>query len=675
MTSFAVIALIFLLRYFYTDYQLNTLKEKANAILLSAEATREFMADQYDHNIYSKTITNEEDYLYTVPIYGAIQVAAKKAEKLNFNFRVPKVDPRNDDNTPTREELVALDRLKLQHSQKLTENTFDTIDLSSNELHFYRPVILTDDCLKCHGDPATSKELWGNDDGLDLTGAKMEGWKAREIHGAFKIEMPLDKVQANVQQATFVLIGLGIVMIIGVIIVLFLVSKRITGPLEEAIPELQKLSDGDLNLKKLKITDDEVGEMIGSMNKLSGNIGYLINENKRIVKKASNGNLSIQAKEGELKGAWKEMIEGTNNLVQEFKAPLDETNKVLSVYASGNFNAKMEKEYKGELNDLKENVNKLGHDLSHTINNIKNLILQGDELSTSVADNAETIATSAQEQSSQSDEVATAIEELAKTSIENSRSASDSATRASEAGKVTDESIGIVNQTIKKMKDIASVFEETTSNITKLGNSSKEIGEIISVINEIADQTNLLALNAAIEAARAGEQGRGFAVVAEEVRKLAERTADATEQIEEMINGIQEDTTMVVEKMENGNKEVNQGIEIVDKASSSLAGVSANSKEIISVMNTIASVTEDQSATIEEISRNVVAISEVASDTARQITSVAKSAEDLSDINADIDNHINEFITEDEPSFALKGENRKVFSERLLNKYNSHKIC
>jgi len=82
---------------------------------------------------------------------------------------------------------------------------------------------------------------------------------------------------------------------------------------------------------------------------------------------------------------------------------------------------------------------------------------------------------------------------------------------------------------------------------------------------------------------------------------------------------------MVVEKRENGNKEVKQGIEIANKAGSSLAGVSANSKEIINVMNTIASVTENQSATIEEISRNVVAISEVASDTARQITSVAKS--------------------------------------------------
>ncbi|MBK7091914.1 MAG: hypothetical protein IPH59_09365 [bacterium] len=123
------------------------------------------------------------------------------------------------------------------------------------------------------------------------------------------------------------------------------------------------------------------------------------------------------------------------------------------------------------------------------------------------------------------------------------------------------------------MNKIASVVQDSAATIQALAKSSDQIGEIISVIDDIADQTNLLALNAAIEAARAGEQGRGFAVVADEVRKLAERTTKATKEITDMIKGIQSDTKGAVVSMEQGIHEVEGGRQLADKAGESLNAI------------------------------------------------------------------------------------------------------
>ncbi len=186
------------------------------------------------------------------------------------------------------------------------------------------------------------------------------------------------------------------------------------------------------------------------------------------------------------------------------------------------------------------------------------------------------------------------------------------------------------------MRDIATVVKKSAENIEKLGESSKQIGEIISVIDDIADQTNLLALNAAIEAARAGEQGRGFAVVADEVRKLAERTTEATKQIASMIKGIQEETTEAVKAMNKGNQEVTSGIDLADKAGESLEEILSSTTEVMDMVNQIAAASEEQSATSEQISKNVQSISKVTSESASRIENVARSAEELSRLTNDL---------------------------------------
>ena len=182
----------------------------------------------------------------------------------------------------------------------------------------------------------------------------------------------------------------------------------------------------------------------------------------------------------------------------------------------------------------------------------------------------------------------------------------------------------------------------------ELGKSSDQIGEIISVIDDIADQTNLLALNAAIEAARAGDQGRGFAVVADEVRKLAERTTKATKEIAGMIKKIQADTTGAVRSMEEGTTEVERGIKLADRAGTSLQEIVGVSQKLTDMVTQIAAAGEEQSSASEQISKNVEGISKVTGETAQGTQQIARAAEDL--------NRLTENLQQLVAAFKVRGE-------------------
>ena len=249
---------------------------------------------------------------------------------------------------------------------------------------------------------------------------------------------------------------------------------------------------------------------------------------------------------------------------------------------------------------------------------------------------AEQLAAGMQQQSSQTHDVAAAAEEMAQTIIANAGNAARTAEAATNSGAIAKQSGEIVEETISKIWQIAEVVGESTETVERLGASSTEIGEIIAVIDEIADQTNLLALNAAIEAARAGEQGRGFAVVADEVRKLAERTTQATKQIAGMIQTIQTETKQAVEAMQLGRAEVTEGIRLADSAGSSLRQVVSETKSVVGMISQIASATQEQSTTSEQISRSVEAISTITGESTNEIAEIARSSDRMNQVTKEL---------------------------------------
>lgn len=296
-------------------------------------------------------------------------------------------------------------------------------------------------------------------------------------------------------------------------------------------------------------------------------------------------------------------------------------------------------------------IGRLFEGFNITVEKIKNIMLQVADAvaattsaSTQISSNTEEMSVGAQEQSAQTNEVSSAVEEMASTIIQTSQSAVSASEASRTSGDLAKAGQIIVKSTIVGMGKIQEAVVKASKIIQDLGESSTQIGEIIQVINDIADQTNLLALNAAIEAARAGEQGRGFAVVADEVRKLAERTTKATKEIEMKIGGIQKDSSIAIESIFEGNKEVAKGMELVKESGTSMDSIAASSISVEDIISQVATASEEQSATVEQISKSIDMINNVAQESALAIQQISGASEDLNKLTENLQSIVNQFI-------------------------------
>jgi len=247
----------------------------------------------------------------------------------------------------------------------------------------------------------------------------------------------------------------------------------------------------------------------------------------------------------------------------------------------------------------------------------------------SMAQQSSDVASSNARQGEAVSSMAAAMEQMATSIAQVADNSSDAHDNAVEAGRLSLGGADVINNATEEMLGIAGAMQQATEKIQALEEQSGNISAIVSVINEIANQTNLLALNAAIEAARAGEQGRGFAVVADEVRKLAERTAQSTQEIGGMIQAMRQVTESAVQAMDVGNARVTAGVEKAGKAADSIGLIKNGSDVVLRAVDDISSALAEQRTTTQDVAQSVESVARMNEDNIRAVDAVAAAATEV----------------------------------------------
>lgn len=416
---------------------------KARSVALSADGARSAMEGNWNEGVFTQQMLREwgergemDRALGAVPIVAAWTSVMANAEKGEYTFKVPKESPRNPDNEPSAEERVVLAKLKADNLDEHWEFNKD-----DNTIHYYQSIRLSENCMLCHGDPATSQRLWGNSDGLDITGAKMENWKVGEIHGAFEVIQSLDSADAQFNAA---MTRIALVALVGLICMgLFLnwsMARLFVKPLNDAVEYANLLSRGELGSHLENDRQDEIGALGDSLNKMTRNLRDLIE--------------GLQEGSGTLKVSSAALGSQSDKLAEDSESMTDVANTVSSA---------------------------------------------GEELSTSISG----IAGSAEDMSSMLNTVAASIEEMTASITEVAKSSVRASEIAGKANRQSVQTVEIMAQLKSASEKIGKVLDVITdiadqTNLLALnatieaasaGEAGKGFAVVANEVKELARQT------------------------------------------------------------------------------------------------------------------------------------------------------------------------------------------
>jgi len=443
------------------------------------------------------------------------------------------------------------------------------------------------------------------------------------------------------------LIGAAVLaLLVGIVGLLF--ARSITRPVTDMTAAMGKLAAGDLAvIVPARDKTDEIGEMAQAVEIFKQNalekkrmdeVERERQETERrsaeaqrareqaigaeiagLIGAVSRGNLSTRIDLNGKDGFYRTMSEGINRLTDTIQTVIADMAGVLSALAEGDLTRRISKDYQGDFEALKRDVNATSSKLAEIVGRIGIAIEAISQASAEVSSGSADLAERTEQQASSLEETAASMEELGatvRTSAENARRADS---MAASARKAAEQGGGVAGEAIGAMKRIEQ--------------ASRKITDIIGVIDEIAFQTNLLALNAAVEAARAGDAGKGFAVVAQEVRVLAQRSAQASKEIKTLIL--------------DSDSQVKNGVELVKKAGDSLAGIVNNVRQVAGLIGEIASGSGEQAGALDEINSAVAAMDEMTQKNAALVEETTAAAQAMASQATDLQNQMGFFRLQD----------------------------
>jgi methyl-accepting chemotaxis protein len=323
----------------------------------------------------------------------------------------------------------------------------------------------------------------------------------------------------------------------------------------------------------------------------------------RVIEAARNGDFDQQIDLAGVDGIYHRLGDGMNQLTSTVAQATDEIGAMFEAMASGDLGRRVQADLKGKLGTLKDNANRTADELTRIVGEIQ-------KSATRVKSAAADITSGTEDLSDRTEQAKSSLEETASSSREMSDTVKQNAENARNASQLADDAN-------HNAKSGGEVVEQAVIAMAKIEDSAQKITDIIGVIDEIAFQTNLLALNASVEAARAGEAGKGFAVVAQEVRQLAQRSAQAADDIKTLI--------------QNSNGQVNDGVKLVNQAGQSLTAIMGSIGKVSDIVQKISNASQEQAAGVQEINSSITNMDEMTKQNSALVEESSASARTLSD--------------------------------------------
>ena len=460
-----------------------------------------------------------------------------------------------------------------------------------------------------------------------------------------------DAIAASITQVSMILAILGI---IAAIIVALLITRAIVRPVTEMAQAADALAEGDINQNVTLESSDELGQLANSFRDMigaqkskaeaadaiaGGNLGVKVDvagdkdtlgnamvkmvdslqsmnkEVQDLTSAALAGQLDTRANASAHNGDYGKLVGGINELLEAIVTPIQEGAGVLSSAANKDLTQRVKGDYKGQLGEFKDNINTTVDALDQALSQVGEAVEQVSSASNQISSGSQSLAQGANEQASSLEEISSSLEEMASMTRQNA----DNANQANTLSGTARESA------VKGSEQMQSMTEA----INKIKSSSDETAKIVKTIDEIAFQTNLLALNAAVEAARAGEAGKGFAVVAEEVRNLAQRSAEAAKNTAELIEG--------------AVKNADEGVAITDEVAGVLNEIVEGASKVNDLVAEISAAAGEQSQGIEQVNTAVSQMDQLTQQNASNSEESASAAEELNGQAEELNRMVAEF--------------------------------